>query len=88
MTAVMNALAGRGVSAALSGISTLTRRMESAVDRARKDDGGFGAQAAMISGGLIAIAVVITLVMRDRGSDAVDVLDGYVLTTVNLTTNA
>ena len=69
-TFTVNALVGRGVSAALSGISTLASRLESAIDRARGDDGGFGAQAAMIGGGLIAVGVVVTIALRNTGQDA------------------
>ena len=75
MNVKMNVLVGRGFSAALSGISTLARRMDAAVDSARKDDGGFGAQAAMISGGLVAIGLVLVVALRDTSSDAENLLD-------------
>ena len=68
-------LVGRGVSAFYSGIASVASRMDAAVDRARKDDGGFGAQAAMISGGLVAIGIVLVLALRDTGDAATDVLD-------------
>ena len=82
--AIANSALTRGIHMLALGVS----RMEASVERARKDDGGFGAQAAMISGGLIGIAVILVLALRNTAGEAEDVLNAADLANTALTANS
>ena len=60
--------------ARLFGARSALSYVENAVARSRSEEGGIGMQAAIIAGVLVAAAIGVALVIRNRGADAIDAL--------------
>ena len=73
--------------ARLYGARSFTSWAEDAVARARSEEGGVGMQAAIISGGLVVLAVAVVLMLRNRGGEAIGDLSAVQLTTLALVTS-
>ena len=71
--------------ACLFGARSVASFVENAAVRARSEDGGIGMQAAIISGGLVIIAIGIAALMATRASEADQ---GLGVTITTLTTAA
>ena len=56
---------------------------ESAVARMRSEEGGVGMQAAIISGGLVLVALAVTALLRTRTNEIVNTLTVSATNAVN-----